>query len=110
MVVLHDALSLKIANKVGRCLFFFYFVLHGSLTLTYTYITTSSLTCMYFTCNMTRKSNPPPNTPQIPAHRNRLVALAFSLDGTRLATASGQGTVIRVFRCVIANATIHLSD
>jgi hypothetical protein len=34
---------------------------------------------------------------QVPAHRSRVVALAFSLDGAYLATASEQGTVIRVF-------------
>lgn len=35
---------------------------------------------------------------QIPAHRSKLAALAFSLDGALLATASELGTVIRVFR------------
>lgn len=44
--------------------------------------------------------SPPPSITKIPAHRNRLVALTFSLDGTRLASASEQGTVIRVFTCV----------
>lgn len=37
-------------------------------------------------------------TNKIPAHRSRLAALAFSLDGQLLATASELGTVIRVFR------------
>ena len=34
---------------------------------------------------------------KIAAHKNKLAALSFSLDGTLLATASAQGTVIRVF-------------
>lgn len=35
---------------------------------------------------------------QVPAHKNRLVALDFSQDGSLLATASDKGTVIRVFK------------
>jgi len=35
----------------------------------------------------------------IPAHAGQLAALEFSPDGTRIATASDKGTVIRVFSC-----------
>lgn len=35
----------------------------------------------------------------IPAHEGQLAALEFAPDGTRIATASDKGTVIRVFSC-----------
>ena len=37
----------------------------------------------------------------IPAHDSPLAALAFSLNGSEIATASEKGTVIRVFSVII---------
>ena len=42
----------------------------------------------------------------IAAHTSRVAALAFTMDGTRLATASEKGTVIRVFN-VTSGAKVY---
>lgn len=44
---------------------------------------------------------------QIDAHRNPLVALEFSSNGMYIATASEQGTVIRVHLVAQATKVVH---
>lgn len=95
MVILHDALSLKIANKVLLLTLIVYVsdIYSGSISLHMCACCVPPGFDVPICAN-----NDNINQSQISAHRSRLVALAFSLDGTRLATASEQGTVIRVFR------------
>lgn len=44
----------------------------------------------------------------IPAHDSPLAALAFSPNGTKVATASEKGTVIRIFHVCLSMILIYI--